>query len=244
MQGRAIERRTLAAELVDRLRGEIADGAMAPGDRIPTEKELVTSYGVSRTVVREAIARLTAEGYLEPRQGSGVFVTAPPPAAFQVMHSELDDLLEVSRLLELRMAVEAEMAAFAAQRRSDEDVEVLRALVAQVRDELAAGEGRTDADEALHARIALASGNHYFVRFLEFLEVRMVPRRDIVTDIPAVELGVYWRSLHDEHVALVEAIARGDAEQARRAARRHLENAHRQLTDFHARQQGEAAPPA
>uniref|UniRef100_UPI0013D37496 winged helix-turn-helix domain-containing protein n=1 Tax=Escherichia coli TaxID=562 RepID=UPI0013D37496 len=58
-------RRSLASELVDHLRGQIESGALAPGDRIPTERELVEGSGVSRTVVREAIARLTAEGLLE-----------------------------------------------------------------------------------------------------------------------------------------------------------------------------------
>jgi DNA-binding FadR family transcriptional regulator len=228
----ALTRRTLATDLVDALRGQISSGALTPGNKIPTEKELVTISGVSRTVVREAVARLTAEGYLEPRQGSGVFVVTPPPAAFQVTHGELDDLDEVARLLELRQAVEAEMAGLAALRRSDADVEVMRELVDQIGRELAARADTTDSDEALHARIARASGNQYFSRFLDFLNIRMVPRRDLVTDLSDAERIAYFAQVHEEHVTLIDAIARRDADAARCAARSHVENAREQLERF------------
>ncbi|HZU62258.1 MAG TPA: FadR/GntR family transcriptional regulator [Novosphingobium sp.] len=237
MQTKPLARRTLATELVEELRSQIEAGALVPGNRIPTEKDLVNSYGVSRTVVREAVARLTAEGFLEPRQGSGVFVTMPPPAAFQVTHTELEDLVEVIRFLELRQAVEVEMAGLAALRRSDEDVAAMHACAAQIGREFAAGKSSTEADEELHALIAKASGNQYFVRFIEFLELRMVPRRNLVTDLNEAQRAAYFSAVDGEHVALIEAIARQDSEAARAAARQHLENARRQIEDFIARRQ-------
>ena len=237
MQPKPLTRRTLAAELVEELRAQISAGVLSSGNRIPTEKDLVNSYGVSRTVVREAVARLTAEGFLEPRQGSGVFVTTPPPAAFQVTHIELEDLVEVIRFLELRQAVEVEMAGLAAMRRSEEDMAAMRACVAQISREFAAGKSSTAADEELHALIAKASGNQYFVRFIEFLELRMVPRRNLVTDLDETALKAYFAKVDAEHVALIEAIARQDSEAARQAARQHLENARAQIEDFIARRQ-------
>ncbi|MBL7372531.1 FadR family transcriptional regulator, partial [Escherichia coli] len=66
------ERRSMAADLVDQLREKIRSGELSPGDKLPTERALVEELGISRTVVREAVARLSAEGWVEARQGSGV----------------------------------------------------------------------------------------------------------------------------------------------------------------------------
>ena len=224
-------KRSLASELVDHLRGQIESGALAPGDRIPTERELVEGSGVSRTVVREAIARLTAEGLLEPRQGSGVFVTEPRTTAFHVSQGEFDDLVEVSRLLELHLAVEIEMAGLAARRRSEADIAEMRVLIQRIAlDSAATGDGSA-ADEALHGLIAQASDNRYFGRFLEFLEMGLVPRRGLLRQ-SAEDDGAYLAKVHDEHVELVEAIARRDVDGAREAVRRHLEHVRARLEDF------------
>jgi DNA-binding FadR family transcriptional regulator len=236
MQIKMPARRSLASELVEQLRSQIEVGMLAPGDRIPTEKELVDSSGVSRTVVREAIARLAAEGIVEPRQGSGVFVTEPPPPAFQVTHDELESLVEVCQLLELRLAVEAEMAGLAARRRSEEDLAEMQELVDRIATDIVERGDGTEADEALHLAIARASGNQYFVRFLEFLGTRLVPRRGLVTDETHDERLAYLAEVHEEHRALVEAIERRDAEGAREAARRHLEHGRSKLANFIERQ--------
>ncbi|WP_176472990.1 FadR/GntR family transcriptional regulator [Sphingomonas lenta] len=242
MQIRMPARRSLASELVEQLRGQIEAGVLAPGDKIPTERELVEDSGVSRTVVREAIARLAAEGMVEPRQGSGVFVTEPPPPAFQVTHGELGDLIEVCRLLELRLAVETEMAGLAAERRSETDVAEMQGLVSRIAADIADRGDGTEADEALHLTIARASGNQYFVRFLEFLGTRLVPRRGLVTDESPEERRDYLTAVHDEHRALVDAIARKDADAARQAARRHLEHGRGKLERFIERQRGADKP--
>lgn len=242
MQIKMPARRSLATELVEQLRQQIEAGVLAPGDRIPTERELVEDSGVSRTVVREAIARLAAEGIVEPRHGSGVFVTEPPPAPFQVTHGELDDLVEVTKLLQLRLAVEAEMAGLAALNRSDADLQMMRDLVERIaRDIDETGDG-TDADEALHLLIARASNNQYFVRFLEFLGTRLVPRRGLVTDDTEEERRAYLAGVHDEHRALIEAIAAGDEQGAREAARRHLEHGRSKLERFIERQRRSGRP--
>lgn len=217
--------------LVEQLRQQIEAGVLAPGDRIPTERELVEDSGVSRTVVREAIARLAAEGIVEPRHGSGVFVTEPPPAPFQVTHSELDDLVEVTKLLQLRLAVETEMAGLAAKNRSDADVSEMRALVDRIARDIAETGDGTEADEILHLVIARASGNQYFVRFLEFLGTRLVPRRGLVTDDTEEERRAYLALVHDEH-------------RAREAALRQLGHGRSKLARFVERQRrtGGAVP--
>lgn len=244
MQIKPLARRTLAADLVEELRAQIVAGQLAAGDRLPTEKDLVNNLGVSRSVVREAVARLSAEGYLDPRQGSGVFVTTPPPVAFQVTHDELEDLVEVVHFLELRRAVEVEMAGLAALRRTDEHVAAMRKLVARISRDLKAGEPNTEADEALHMLIAQASGNKYFVRFIEFLELRMVPRRNLVTDLESHERADYFAQVDAEHRTLLEAIANRDSAAAQEAARQHLGNSMQQIEQFIARRRPAATPDA
>ena len=105
-------RRNLVAEVVQELRDQIGGGAFAVGDRLPSEAQLTESFSVSRTVIREAIATLRADGLVEPRQGAGVFVLEPVEAAqrpFQIV--DLDKISSIIEMLELRTAVEMEAAA-------------------------------------------------------------------------------------------------------------------------------------
>ena len=102
---------SLADDLVQRFEERIEKGEMSPGARFPTEKAITETFGVSRTVVREAYSRLAARGLLVSRRGSGAFV--PDGAqyrAFQIAAEEVDEIDDVLRLLEMRMGFEAEMA--------------------------------------------------------------------------------------------------------------------------------------
>ena len=111
---------SLTEKVISSLRREIESGNLTPGSKLPTEPALTEQFGVSRTVVREAIAALKADGLLEPRQGAGVFVLAPVPrknsgSIFDVDFAQISDVLEI---LELRMAVEIEAAGLACARSS------------------------------------------------------------------------------------------------------------------------------
>jgi len=214
---------SLADALFARLDNEIRDGSYRAGDRLPTEKVFAEREGVSRTVVREAIARLVAQGLVKPRQGTGLFVSemvAYPP--FQITPGELGDLEETLKLLELRMAVEAEMASLAALRRTEDDLTKMRDCLAAIEDNICA-EAQVTADAAFHSAIARASGNHYFQRFVDFLGARLVPQRSVLLrGQPAKAYEAYARTLADEHRELFDAIADQDAVRARAAARKHM----------------------
>ncbi|NIB59842.1 FadR/GntR family transcriptional regulator, partial [Agrobacterium tumefaciens] len=111
--------RTLVVKVSEELRSQIAKGRYKTGDRLPSEAQLTQEFGVSRTVVREAIASLRSDGLVEPRQGAGVFVLEPAPVERRPFHNV--DLARVSSLiemLELRTAVEGDAAGLAAIRRS------------------------------------------------------------------------------------------------------------------------------
>src|SRR3954462_2290717 len=117
----------LAEKILARLAADIRGGRLAPGDRLPTEQELTTAMGVSRTVVREAVAALRADGLVVTRRGSGAYVAANPTASpFRIAAPELDKIGDILDVMELRLAVEVEPAALAAERASRKQVAAIR----------------------------------------------------------------------------------------------------------------------
>ena len=113
--------RSLTADLVQSLGDSIRDGRLQPGIKLPREADLMQEYGVSRTVVREAISRLQAAGMVETRHGIGTFVVGLGDATtFRIAPDQLGTLNDVIAVLELRIAVESEAAALAAARRGVE----------------------------------------------------------------------------------------------------------------------------
>jgi DNA-binding FadR family transcriptional regulator len=125
--------RSLAGELVRALGDRVRDGRLAPGSKLPTEAQIVGEFGVSRTVVREALSQLQAAGLVRTRHGVGTFVVGPGrDGVFRIGPQQLETLRDVVAVLELRIGVETEAAALAAQRRTELQLAQLR----QAMDEL------------------------------------------------------------------------------------------------------------
>lgn len=232
--------RPMSAELADRLRREITDGGLQPGDRLPTETALVQSSGASRTVVREAIAALKAENLVETRHGSGSFVKEPDGSVhFSISSEELASLSDALHMLELRTAVEVEMAGAAAARATSAQKHDLRTALAALSRAWRDNDMPEKADFELHRTIAVASNNPYFARFMDFIGFRSVPARAVVVGSDDADRIAYAIELEHEHDRLIDAIVAGDVEQARAAARSHLMNS---ITRHHGkRQQAESA---
>src|SRR5437763_14245546 len=118
--------RSLSGELVARLAEDITSGKIAPGSQLPTEQELIAATGVSRTVVREAVAALRAEGLVITRQGVGAFVSAmPQQAPFRIDPERMQSLDEILNVMELRLGVEIESAGLAAERASKAQIRAI-----------------------------------------------------------------------------------------------------------------------
>ena len=99
--------RTLALELVASLGDRIRDGRISPGDKLPTEAAVMAEFGVSRTVVREALSKLQASGLVETRHGIGTFVVGlGDTAPFRIAHDQIGTLRDVIAVLELRIGIE------------------------------------------------------------------------------------------------------------------------------------------
>ncbi|HCT06166.1 MAG TPA: GntR family transcriptional regulator, partial [Pseudomonas sp.] len=132
----------LAQGVVDALTQRILLGQLKPGEKLPSESTIVGEHGVSRTVVREAISRLKHEGVVEPRQGSGVFVTEQAGIKpLRIDYAEVSSPDAVLQIVELRRAIEAEVAAQAAKRRTDEDIAAIDAALARIGSDVAGGGG-------------------------------------------------------------------------------------------------------
>ena len=214
----------MAERVTEQIRQIIVGGQLQPGDRMPPERELARQFGVSRTVVREAMRALTAQGLVEVHAGSGS--TVRNPSAVEVAQS-LARLLQVgqhdfdhSKILEVRRLLEVEIAGLAAERRSDEDLVALETTLqetARVGDEC---EAWLRNDIAFHAQLAQATKNELFSLLLDSISDVMVSVRRLGFDVPNASA----RTLR-YHGAILEAVRGGDAARARTAMRDHLDEA-------------------
>lgn len=220
---------TLVTQISDALRTMIVQDELKPGDKLPSEARISELYGVSRTVVREAIAALRADGMVEPRRGAGVFVMEQLAGAarpFQgVDHARISSIVE---LIELRAAVESEAAALAAIRRSPAQEEEIIERHHQVLACIEAGMPTVDADFALHKAITDATNNSRFAEFMDLLGPNAIPRANLQLSPDPEYLG----QIHREHDRIVTAISNQESEAARAAMRDHLNSSQRRYRAF------------
>ncbi|MGE3927623.1 MAG: FadR/GntR family transcriptional regulator [Lautropia sp.] len=224
------QRQSLVETVVEQLTRQVRSGAVPPGSRLPAESELSRRFEVSRTVVREAVARLKAEELVETLPGQGLYVRQPAPGqgVLRLRAPAGDDAAVASELLEFRAGLETHAAGLAAARRSAADLKRLARAFVQLTAKQGAGERGADADLAFHLEIARASHNGYIVQVLEFLSSTM--RAAIVSGRDAtLRRGDSLAGTHAEHAAIHAAIVAGDAAAAVAAMRAHLEAGARRL---------------
>jgi GntR family transcriptional regulator, transcriptional repressor for pyruvate dehydrogenase complex len=219
--GPAHRSRSLVLDIGRRIAADVAAGRRLPGTRLPTEQELMSSMGVSRTVIREAIATLRAEGLIATRQGIGSFVAErPAQTLFRIEPGQSETLAEALHIMELRTAVETEAAGLAAERATRGQRRAIRQALAAIDAAIERGEAAVAEDFALHAAITDATGNPQFRRFLDFLGRFIIPRASV--RIRALNLRAYLMTFQQEHRAIVAAIDARSVDQARDAMRTHL----------------------
>jgi len=221
-------RGNLAQAVVQQLLAHMDAGKYAPGQRLPSQEDLCQEFGVSRTVVREAVASLRQSGHLRVRQGAGVFVAESLPAALDFGVFAARDVNTALQVLELRIGVEVEQVGLAAERRSPQTLAAIIAAFDRFNQlDGSDVEALAQADYDFHLAIAQATHNPQFVQFAQALG------RDIFLDLklkhanasqPGIQ-GVQQQrveSVGSEHAAILSAISIGDAPAARRAMRAHL----------------------
>jgi DNA-binding FadR family transcriptional regulator len=207
--------------IVSQIEGAIREGRLARGERLPTERELAETFGVSRAVVREAIRVLGAIGLVESRQGSGLYVRNDPiPTVTRAfILSVSPDAESVDRLFEFRLVLESEAARLAATRRTDDDLARMQTALdlCDPDDESPDWERFGESDSGLHLAIAHAGGNPY-------LEVAIATAREMQRDVVNLfaDHPGSMRLAVGHHRELVDAIARGDPAAAGEAMASHI----------------------
>jgi DNA-binding FadR family transcriptional regulator len=223
--------RILAERVVSELAGDIRQGSLRPGDRLPTEAQAARRFSVSRTVVREALSRLQAAGLVETRHGVGTFVAASRrESGLRADAAEIATVVDLLAMLELRIGVESEAAALAARRRAPTHLLALRAALDTFSANLANGRDTVAADFRFHATIAEATGNRYFAGLMASFGTKAIPRAALKLPEHAPEARrEYLARVNREHEDIFGAIARGDADGARAAMRNHIGNGRERL---------------
>lgn len=214
----------LSTVVASSLSREIAEGRLKVGDQLPTEHELALTFGVSRTVVREAIARLRSEGRVWSQQGRGAFVAdAATSTVLTINHDAMHEEGAFQNLFELRGILEVQVAGLAARRRTEADLAAMRAALATMAAAPYGSLAWLETDLEFHRTVALATRNSTVAQVLSFVSGRV---RDSILasgnhrrsdDLASVTLG--------EHQGILDAVAAGEAQAAEEAMRAHLAGA-------------------
>jgi GntR family transcriptional regulator, transcriptional repressor for pyruvate dehydrogenase complex len=215
--------RTQVGEVHAGLRRLLGSGEFGLGDRLPSEKALQHRFGVSRNVVREALARLRAEGRIVVRKGSGSYLSEPgdstilpaPPIA------SLDDLL---RRHDLRTAIECEAAYLAADRWTRDTLAGIARAGRVLSEQLARGDPAGKEDFLFHSAVAAATHNDVLLQAFQALFSQIRDWIALSLNLRLVTPEQRLAIVDEEHAAIHDAITRRQPEEAARAMRRHLQH--------------------
>ncbi|NDP38432.1 MAG: FadR family transcriptional regulator [Rhodoferax sp.] len=223
--------RGLVQVIVDDLAGNIKGGQIKPGDKLPTEAEIMARFDVSRTVVREALSHMQASRLVETRHGIGTFaLSAPDTSNFKIAEDDFSTVADVILLLELRISLETEAAGLAAQRRSDSNLANMEKALVTFSNAIEHDADTLPSDFEFHMEVARATGNRHFADLMTYLGTMIIPRARVNTPNSAPEgRSNYLQRVHGDHESIFNAIRNQDAEAARAAMRTHLNNSRERL---------------
>lgn len=214
-----IDRKKVSSEVAARLLDLLADGAFAPGDRLPSERDLAGRFGVSRQALREALQSLELHGLLKIVHGSGTFVISQQPtAAISPAASAYLTDHSVTEMLEARRVIESATARLAAVRSTDQDVASIQAALDRLLEQPLTAAEFAEADVEFHLAIASASGNPVLRMALQSVRQTHYDFAKHILEIPE-----RFRRANSDHEAIFEAIRRGDGGAATTAMVRHLD---------------------
>lgn len=223
----AVRRTRLFEGVVAQMRALIRDGRLSPGQKLPSERELAERFQVSRASLREAIRALEMEGLVVIRPGAGTFVSEEGfDAAMDVLANRLlAEREELADVMELRLVLEPQITALAAQRATPADFDRLEAILQDQAEQIQRGETGVVADTAFHSAVAAASHNRALERLSITLVEILAPVRD--ESLQTTERS-YWSM--ESHRIVLEAIRAGDADVARQAMIDHIQGLIREIS--------------
>lgn len=213
----------LSTKIVQQIINDIDNGTYPAGEKLPTEHELIEMFGVSRTVIREVIANLRASNLIKTEQGKGAFVLQKPSLdLFQIKHSGATAAEELSYIIDLRIAIEAETALMAARNRTPEDLVRIKAAIQEMENRIKEDKVSRQADLNFHYAIAIASKNPHFLGLLKYIESSLLNQQQITPITRKIQAL-------KEHEQICHAIELGDPDAARAAMRLHLSGTRERL---------------
>jgi DNA-binding FadR family transcriptional regulator len=223
--------RGLVGEIVTSLAASIRAGQLKPGEKLPTEAEIMAQFDVSRTVVRESLSKLQASGLVKTRHGIGTFVLSPEESGnFKIAADDFATITDVISVLELRISLETEAAGLAAQRRTADNLAALETALHAFRDSINRDSDAVPPDFQFHMEIARSTGNRHFADLMTYLGTMIIPRTRVNTAHNAPEGRLnYLQRVNTEHESIYNAIRDQDPEAARAAMRTHLSNSRERL---------------
>jgi Transcriptional regulators len=219
---RAIEVESPVDKIIDQLKQLISSGQLKPGDRLPSERALAERFGVGRTYVRDAIRKLEFYGLLKTSPQSGTYVTG---YNIKMLEGILTDIINFNKddfaaMVEARYYMEINAARLAAQRRTDEDLKLMRAAVEDYDQKISKRLDGVQEDMFFHLKIASATKNPFFESMLLILLPDLI-RNIIDKKICGDNRGV---SAMKEHHEILNAIADRDPDAAALAMAAHLDD--------------------
>lgn len=219
------------------LREQLANNVYKVGERLPTERVIAESYGVSRTVIREAIIMLEIEGLVEVRKGSGVYVTNLPLPALNNTNAETETSNLISafsglsdtdigpfELLQARQLIESNIAEFAALQITKAEIGALKKVLQKEKHALEVGESDEDYDRQFHILVAEATKNSFFADVVKLMwRMRLESKMwaQLHTHIDTVDYRKTWLN---EHASILSALQKKDAAAAKQAMWQHFES--------------------
>ncbi len=220
-----ISRGTLAEQVTERLLEYIEAQHLKPGDLLPSETSLASSFGVSRPVIREALKNLEGKDIVEIVNGKGALIrpidSDPLRMFFQrAMQMERGTMLE---LMEVRKGLEVQAAVLAAQRRDDKDLTAIRNQVTAMRKQMANFEAYTQLDVDFHLKIAAASHNIMLVYLVE--AIREALRNTVITGLQSRGANHHIEAIQQSHERLVQTLLEGNPTAAAQAMEQHFDEA-------------------
>ncbi|MDR5775827.1 MULTISPECIES: FadR/GntR family transcriptional regulator [unclassified Caballeronia] len=215
----------LADRIYSDILNSIMEGEFKEGDRLLTEHALAERFATSRPTVREALARLRADGIIVTRRGSGTTVGRRPDPDVR-RFAPLETLSDIRRCYEFRVVTEAGAAELAALKADDDDIRAIEAAWEQLERVVEAQEGIGAKDDfAFHLAVAKASKNQFFITVLSFIEEQIVFSMNLSRNLSLVKTVERQRLVQREHRDVLDAIRARDSSRAGDAMKSHLENA-------------------
>jgi len=217
--GPVMSRQRLSDQVAAAILDTIITKNLRPGDPLPSQRDLGEQYGVSRTVIREAVGSLAARGVLEVRAGSGLRLASVDASSVSEslrFFVRTSDVLDYGKVHEVRAMVETHIAEVAAQRATDQDIEAIRTWCDKQADSHADLEAAAQCDMEFHRAIARAADNELYLVLLDSI-------RGALLDIKRTLMPGRLEKTVRAHKKIVDCIAVGDGPGARLAMQQHLD---------------------